>query len=66
MSLPPIVPGKVHDMAETAMQGLLSSDASRWAVSVTAKNNSRTFNEELAIESYDIAEALIAESVVRL
>ena len=66
MSLPPIVPGKVHDMAETAMQGLLSGNASRWAVSVIAKINNRTFNEELAVEAYDIAEALIAESVTRL
>lgn len=66
MPLPPITPDKVHDMAETAMQGLLSSNASRRSVSVTAENNNRTFNEELAFEAYDIAEALISESVTRV
>lgn len=66
MPLPPITPDKVHDMAETAMQGLLSSDASRRSVSLSANYNRREFNEELAIEAYDIAEALIAESELRL
>jgi len=66
MALPPITPAKVHDIAETAMQFLLSSDASRRSVFVTAKNKKLTFNEELSIEAYDIAEAMIAESVTRL
>ena len=65
MALPPITPAKVHDMAETAMQGLLSSDSSRRSVAITAENNKRSFNQELSIEAYDIAEALIAESVMR-
>jgi hypothetical protein len=66
MPLPPITPAKVHDIAESAMQGLLSSDAARQSVYVTSKSKKITFNQELAIEAYDIAEAMIAESVVRL
>lgn len=66
MPLPPITPAKVHDIAESAMQGLLSSDASRQSVAVTAKGNKRNFNQELAVQAYAIAEAMIAESVVRL
>jgi len=65
MSVPPITPSKVHDLAETAMQGLLSSDSSRQSVYVTSQSKKRTFNEELSIQAYDIAEAMIAESVTR-
>lgn len=66
MALSSISPDKVHDIAETAMQGLLSSDSSRRAVFVASKNNEIPFKKELAIQAYDIAEAMIAESVVRL
>lgn len=65
MALPPITPAKVHDIAETAMQGLLSSDSSRQSVYVTSKSKKLTFNEELSIQAYDIAEAMITESVTR-
>lgn len=66
MSLPSITPSQVHDIAETAMQGLLSSDSSRQSVYVTSKSKKLTFNQELSIQAYDIAEAMIAESVKRL
>ena len=65
MSLPPITPSQVHDIAESAMKGLLSSDASRQSVYVTSKGKKIAFNQELAIQAYDIAEAMIAESVTR-
>jgi len=65
MALPPISPSKVHDIAETAMQGLLSSDSARRSVFITAKAKEIPFNQELAIEAYDIAEAMIAESETR-
>lgn len=66
MALPPITPSKVHDIAQSAMQGLLSSEASRQSVFVTAKGKKLPFNQELSIQAYDIAEAMIAESAVRL
>lgn len=66
MPLPPITPDKVHDIAQAAMQGLLSSDASRHSVSISANHNRRSFKEELAVEAYDIAEAFIVEAEVRL
>lgn len=66
MPLPPITPAKVHDIAQSAMQGLLSSNTSRQSVFVTAKHKELSFNQELSIQAYDIAEAMLAESVLRL
>lgn len=66
MPLPPLTPDKVHDLAETAMQGLLSSDSSRQSVFVTATGKKISFNQELSVQAYDIAEAMVDEAGTRL